>query len=97
MSGAFERRELPGEEVFRLYDTYGLPRDFIEDAVRDRGLAFDRDGFERAMEEQRTRARASWKGGGGKEAVSPAYAKIAETFKTEKDFYHGDVGEGRQD
>lgn len=41
------------------------------------------------MEEQRTRARASWKGGGGKEAANPAYAKIAETFKTEKDFYHG--------
>ncbi len=40
------------------------------------------------MEEQRTRARASWKGGGGKEAANPAYAKIAETFKTEKDFYH---------
>jgi alanyl-tRNA synthetase len=87
MSGAFERRELPGEEVFRLYDTFGLPPDFIEDAVRDRGLGFDRDGFERAMEEQKTRARASWKGGGGKEAASPAYTKIAETFKTEKDFY----------
>jgi alanyl-tRNA synthetase len=41
------------------------------------------------MEEQRTRARASWKGGAGKEAANPAYAKIAETFKTEKDFYHG--------
>ena len=41
------------------------------------------------MEEQKTRARASWKGGAGKEAANPAYAKIAETFKTEKDFYHG--------
>ena len=80
---------LPGDKAFMLYDTYGLPRDFIEDAARDSGLRFDEPGFEVAMNAQRDRARASWKGGGGKEAVSPAYAKIAETFKTEKDFYHG--------
>jgi alanyl-tRNA synthetase len=77
----------PGVEAFRLYDTYGLPRDFIEDATRDAGLRLDEVGFDEAMEEQRTRARASWKGGGGKEAVNPAFAKIAETLKTEKDFY----------
>jgi alanyl-tRNA synthetase len=82
-------RQIPGEEMFRLYDTYGLPPDFIEDIVRDRQHTVDWSGFERAMQEQRTRARASWKGGAGKEAVSPAYAKIAETFKTERDFYHG--------
>jgi alanyl-tRNA synthetase len=76
-----------GEKAFRLYDTYGLPRDFIEDAVRDRGLPFDTAGFDSAMEEQRTRARASWKGA-HKDAANPAFAKIAETFKTEKDFYH---------
>jgi alanyl-tRNA synthetase len=78
---------LPAKEAFMLYDTYGLPRDFIEDASRDSGLGFDAEGFERAMQEQRTKARASWKGGAGKEAANPAYAKIAETFKTEKDFY----------
>ncbi len=79
---------LDGEMAFRLYDTYGLPRDFIEDVVRDAGLTFDADGFEQAMQEQRTRARASWKGG-AKEAANPAYAKLAETFKTELDFYFG--------
>jgi alanyl-tRNA synthetase len=78
-----------GDFPFILYDTYGLPRDFIEDAYRDANIPFPREGFEQAMEEQRTKARASWKGGVGKEAVSPAYAKIAETFKTEKDFYRG--------
>ena len=78
-----------GDFPFILYDTYGLPRDFIEDAYRDANIPFPREGFEQAMEEQRTKARASWKGGVGKEAVSPAYAKIAETFKTEKDFYQG--------
>ncbi len=79
----------PGDWAFRLYDTYGLPLDFIRDAVRDAGLQIDEPGFERAMDEQRTKARASWKGGAGKQAANPAYAKIAETFKTEKDFYHG--------
>jgi alanyl-tRNA synthetase len=77
-----------GEKAFRLYDTYGLPADFIRDAVRDRGLKFDEEGFERAMQEQKTRARASWKGT-HKDAANPAFVKIAENFKTEKDFYHG--------
>src|ERR1700675_3130825 len=78
----------PGEIAFRLYDTYGLPKDFIIDAARDLHVSFDEDGFEKAMHEQRTRARASWKGGAGKEAANPAFAKLGETFKTEPDFYH---------
>jgi alanyl-tRNA synthetase len=81
-----------GAEAFKLYDTFGLPIDFIRDAARDLGVPFaaaEEREFEQAMEEQRTKARASWKGGAGKEAANPAYAKIAETFKTEKDFYHG--------
>ena len=77
-----------GPETFALYDTYGLPRDFIEDAYRDASAAFPSEGFERAMQEQRTRARASWKGA-HKEAANPAYAKLAETFKTEPGFYYG--------
>jgi alanyl-tRNA synthetase len=75
-----------GESAFRLYDTYGLPMDFILDAARDLGVQFDEAGFEKAMHEQRTRARASWKGG-SKESANPAFAKLAETFKTEPDFY----------
>jgi alanyl-tRNA synthetase len=77
----------PGEAAFRLYDTYGLPMDFILDAARDLGVQFDEAGFEKAMHEQRTRARASWKGV-HKEAANPAYAKLAETFRTEPDFYN---------
>jgi alanyl-tRNA synthetase len=75
-----------GERAFRLYDTYGLPMDFILDAARDLGVQFDEAGFEKAMHEQRTRARASWKGG-SKESANPAFAKLAETFKTEPGFY----------
>jgi len=79
----------PGEWAFRLYDTYGLPLDFIRDVVRDARLELDEAGFDRAMQEQRTKARASWKGG-AKEAANPAYAKLAEkTAKTEPDFYSG--------
>jgi alanyl-tRNA synthetase len=47
-----------GEAAFKLYDTYGLPRDFIEDLTEERKLTFDREGFERAMEGQRDKARA---------------------------------------
>jgi alanyl-tRNA synthetase len=79
---------LNGAEAFKLYDTYGLPRDFIEDVARDSGFEFDWEGFDRAMEEQRTRARASWKGA-HKEAASPVYLKLKELFKTQPDFYFG--------
>jgi alanyl-tRNA synthetase len=80
------RPELPGETAFRLYDTFGLPRDFIEEACGDQLIGFDEPGFNKAMEEQRTKARASWKGI-HKDSANPAFSKIAENFKTEKDFY----------
>jgi alanyl-tRNA synthetase len=51
-------RVVPGDEAFRLYDTFGLPLDFIEDLAGERKLAFDREGFDRAMGAQRERARA---------------------------------------
>jgi alanyl-tRNA synthetase len=54
-----------GDVAFRLYDTYGLPRDFIEDMIEDRKLSLDREGFERAMEGQREKARAGSKFKGG--------------------------------
>ncbi len=51
--------ELPGSVVFKLYDTYGFPVDLTADIARERGFSVDREGFERAMEAQRTRARKS--------------------------------------
>ena len=50
---------IPGETVFRLYDTYGFPVDLTADIAREHSLTVDHDAFERAMEEQRARARAS--------------------------------------
>ena len=76
-----------GYKAFRLYDTYGMPLDFIRDAVRDAGMNLSEQQLDQHLEEQRARARASWKGGAGKEAANPAYAKIAENHKTEPDFY----------
>jgi alanyl-tRNA synthetase len=77
-----------GEKAFRLYDTFGLPRDFIEDVCRDAGITVDWASFDSAMKEQRTRARASWKGA-HKDVANPTFAKLAQTFKTEPDFYFG--------
>ncbi|HXE89744.1 MAG TPA: alanine--tRNA ligase [Terriglobales bacterium] len=68
-----------GEAAFRLFETFGLPRDFIEDACRDQGVTFDAAGFEQAMETERARARASWKGA-AKEAASPAFRELNKTF-----------------
>jgi alanyl-tRNA synthetase len=67
-----------GQRAFRLYETYGLPLDFIEDAARDAGLDFDMAGFEAAKEEEQARARASWKGGSQKSAA-PVYRELQKT------------------
>jgi len=72
---------LPGAVAFKLYDTYGLALDEQEDMARERGLEIDREGFEREMEEQRRRARASWKGA-EKGAVPPAYQSLLEKGRT---------------
>jgi alanyl-tRNA synthetase len=50
---------IPGETVFKLYDTYGFPVDLTADVAREQELTIDMDGFEAAMAEQRERARAS--------------------------------------
>ncbi|HKW01187.1 MAG TPA: alanine--tRNA ligase [Vicinamibacterales bacterium] len=56
-------KSVSGEEVFRLYDSLGVPLDFAEDLAEQRGLRVDREAFERAMEGQRERARAGSKFG----------------------------------
>ncbi|HJU04794.1 MAG TPA: alanine--tRNA ligase [Nitrospiraceae bacterium] len=56
---AANRQALGGEEVFKLYDTYGFPLDLIGEAAKEQGMAFDEAGFQGALEEQRERARKS--------------------------------------
>jgi len=70
--------ELSGQEAFKLYDTFGMPLDFMQDAARDRGVEFDHASFDRAMAEQRKRARASWKGA-AKQTANPAYQQLPKS------------------
>ncbi|MDH6229675.1 alanyl-tRNA synthetase [Mesorhizobium soli] len=55
---------LDGETAFKLYDTYGFPLDLTQDALRQRGISVDTDGFNTAMERQKAEARANWAGSG---------------------------------
>src|SRR6201996_2331941 len=74
-------KSIPGAVSFKLYDTYGLALDEQEEMAREHGLELDRAGFDREMEHQRDRARASWKGA-EKGAVVPAYQKLLERGRT---------------
>ncbi|MGF1446436.1 MAG: alanine--tRNA ligase [Pikeienuella sp.] len=55
---------LPGRTAFKLYDTFGFPLDLTQDALRERGLSVETEGFEAAMAEQKAQARAAWAGSG---------------------------------
>jgi alanyl-tRNA synthetase len=72
-------RVISGEDAFRLYDTFGLPLDFIGDAARDQGAWVDVQGYADAMYQQRARARASWKGA-AKQTASPAYQRVPKSI-----------------
>jgi len=72
------RAKFPGDDAFHLYETFGLPLDFMVDATRDAGIAFDMEGFEAARAEEQSRARASWKGGSQKSA-SPVFRDLPKT------------------
>lgn len=65
---------IPGEELFKLYDTYGFPLDLARDIAMDNNLIIDEDGFNIAMEAQRERARASWIG--EEEAILSIYKEL---------------------
>ncbi len=73
---------LAGTDAFKLYDTYGLPFDLMEEACRERGIKLDTVGFEQAIAEQRNRARKT--GGFVEEIARPAVAELARRFGTTK-------------
>ncbi len=74
---------LSGDVAFKLYDTYGFPLDLVEDVCREDGLTVDIPGFEAAMEGQRSKSRASWKGSGEAEIPEPVSGLTAAGIKTE--------------
>ena len=80
---------VPGEVVFKLYDTFGFPVDLTADIVKKDRLTLDMEGFEKAMEAQREKARESWKGS-GEQAIADSYKKLAvQGVSTEFIGFHG--------
>jgi len=67
---------IPGDIVFKLYDTFGFPTDLTADIVMKDSLVLDMEGFEKAMATQRSKARESWKGS-GQEAICEVYHRLA--------------------
>ena len=78
LDDAMRGGQLDGKTAFHLYETYGLPLDFMMDAARDAGIHFDLEGFEEARAAEQARARASWKGGSQKSA-SPVFRDLPKT------------------
>ena len=88
-----EGASLPGRTAFKLYDTYGFPLDLTEDALRPRGLAVDRAGFDAAMEEQKAAARSAWTGSGDRRSDEVWYDLADRHGATEFTGYLSDEGE----
>jgi alanyl-tRNA synthetase len=72
---------IPGEEAFKLYDTFGFPLDLILEVANDESMKVDIETFERLLEEQKERARKAWKGG-AQRVVSPEIQELSEKFPT---------------
>ena len=77
LAGLPEGAALPGAAAFKLYDTYGFPLDLTQDALREKGVGVDTDGFDAAMAEQKAKARAAW-AGTGEAADSAIWFDIAD-------------------
>tara|TARA_R110002124_G_scaffold41652_2_gene128948 strand:- start:2623 stop:5271 length:2649 start_codon:yes stop_codon:yes gene_type:complete len=86
---------LDGASAFKLYDTYGFPLDLTQDALREKGLSVDSDGFDLAMAEQKTRARAAWSGS-GEQADAAIWFDLADRYGTTEFLgYDTEVAEGQ--
>jgi len=72
---------IPGDEAFKLYDTFGFPLDLILEVANDEDMKVDVKRFEELLEEQKERARKSWKGG-VQRVVSPELQELSEKFPT---------------
>lgn len=85
-------KQLPGEAVFRLYDTFGFPVDLTADIMAAEGMTVDEPGFEQCMELQRAKAREHWKGS-GEEGVADIFKKLhSEGLRSEFSGYDNRTG-----
>ena len=93
--GQMQGDSLPGAVAFKLYDTFGFPLDLTQDALRERGLSVDTDGFDAAMEKQRAEARANWSGSGQEETEAVWFDLRNEHGPTEFVGYQSTAAEGQ--
>ncbi len=90
-----EGAALPGAAAFKLYDTYGFPLDLTQDALREQGRTVDTAGFDAAMLEQKTKARASWTGSGDTKDATIWFDLADRLGPTEFLGYDTEVAEGQ--
>jgi alanyl-tRNA synthetase len=77
---AAQKVMIPGDVLFKLYDTFGFPLDLVADMARDQHLEIDEEGYRKAMQEQREKARAAW-AGSGEEKIKPVYKEVASRMR----------------
>jgi len=95
LEGMDEGASLDGKTAFKLYDTYGFPLDLTQDALREKGVEVDTDGFDAAMNAQKEKARAAWSGL-GEAADESVWFEIADkNGSTEFLGYDTEVAEGQ--
>lgn len=75
------KTQIPGPEIFKLYDTFGFPIDIMQDMAEEQGLTLDEAGFALEMEGQRARAKAAWIGS-GEVVVEALYKELASQFQS---------------
>ena len=83
---------LQGEKLFRLYDTFGMPLDWIKEIAAERNIRVDEGGFHDEMQRQRERARASWRGV-EKATLSSTYAEVLQRGRSAFEGYHQTISE----
>ena len=89
-----EGAELPGAAAFKLYDTFGFPLDLTQDALREKGLGVDTEGFDVAMAEQKAKARAAWAGSGETKDATVWFDLLEAHGPTEFLGYDTELAEG---
>ncbi|MEP2782113.1 MAG: alanine--tRNA ligase [Pseudoruegeria sp.] len=95
VSGLDEGGTLSGASAFKLYDTFGFPLDLTQDALREKGMSVDTDGFSVAMEEQKAKARAAWSGSGETADAAIWFDLADKNGATEFLGYDTEIAEGQ--